>query len=367
MADFSSALYLGLRHPAAALPPWRGLTLGKPAALASPPGAAALATELAALQGCQAATLLPSTLHLFWDLFGMLARGRGGAAMPAALPAACDLALPPYVTLVDGGAYQVARWGAQYGAACGMPMAVFARHDARAAAALARHWHQLGRRPVVLADGYCPGAPAAPPLAAYLDIAAEHGGLLVLDDTQVLGVLGDDGGGSLRGHGLMTGYAGSLQYVLLGASLAKGFGAPLAALSGSHEWVTRFEACSQTRRHCSPPSVAAIAAGLRALRLNRHHGDVLRRRLALRVAQLRSGLHVMGWACSGGQFPVQTLHLPEGLGAVAICAALARERVLAVPQALGGREAISFVVRADHSQQDVAQALDAVRRCLERL
>jgi 8-amino-7-oxononanoate synthase len=306
MADFSSALYLGMRHPSAELRPWRALTLGKPAGL----------------EGSR------------------------------------------YVTLVDGGAYQIARWGAQHGAACGMPMAEFVRHDARAAAELARYWRKRGRRPVLLTDGYCPGAPAAPPLAALLNIALEHGGLLVLDDTQVLGVLGAQGGGSLRGHALLARHTEAERHVLLGASLAKGFGAPLAALSGSREWVARFEASSQTRRHCSPPSVAAIAAGWRALHLNRRDGDWLRRQLARRIAQLRGGMHAMGWASSGGHFPVQTLHLPEGIQAAQICAALARERVLAVPQAAGGQEAISFVLRADHSEQDVAHAVAAVRRCL---
>ena len=51
------------------------MTQGRPAALEEAPGARALAAALAPLQGCQAATLLPSTLHLFWDMFGMLGTG----------------------------------------------------------------------------------------------------------------------------------------------------------------------------------------------------------------------------------------------------------------------------------------------------
>ena len=72
MLDFTSALYLGLQHPSASLPPWDALTLGRPAALMEPPDADAVAGELAGLQGSEAATLLPSTLHLFWDLFRVL-------------------------------------------------------------------------------------------------------------------------------------------------------------------------------------------------------------------------------------------------------------------------------------------------------
>ena len=68
MLDFTSALYLGLRHPSPSLRPWPGLTTGKPAALQPAPGSAAIAGEFAALVGCERATPAASTLHLFWDL-----------------------------------------------------------------------------------------------------------------------------------------------------------------------------------------------------------------------------------------------------------------------------------------------------------
>src|SRR5262245_45621806 len=93
MLDFTSALYLGLRHPSAALAPWQALSAGRPAALAETAGAGAVAAKLARLAGCEAGTLLPSTLHLFWDLF-------------ASLPNHA-------VFYVDSGAYPVARWGVE--------------------------------------------------------------------------------------------------------------------------------------------------------------------------------------------------------------------------------------------------------------
>ena len=72
--DFTSALYLGLEHGAARSVRWDRLTLGKPAALEAPPGAREVEGKLAALTGCGRALLAPSTLHLFWDLFGILAK-----------------------------------------------------------------------------------------------------------------------------------------------------------------------------------------------------------------------------------------------------------------------------------------------------
>jgi 8-amino-7-oxononanoate synthase len=90
--DFTSALYLGLHHPKASLRPWEQLTTGRPAALEEPPGARAVAHKLAALVGCEGAVLVPSTLHLFWDLFGMLAHAR-------------------VIIYMDAGAYPIAGWG----------------------------------------------------------------------------------------------------------------------------------------------------------------------------------------------------------------------------------------------------------------
>ena len=101
--DFTSALYLGLRHPSPSLRPWSGLTTGKPAALEPPPGSAAIAGRFAALVGCERATPVASTLHLFWDLFGLLARDRVRIYM-------------------DEGTYAIARWGVERAAARGVPV-----------------------------------------------------------------------------------------------------------------------------------------------------------------------------------------------------------------------------------------------------
>src|SRR5580693_5658658 len=72
--DFTSALYLGFEHASWSLPGWARLTLGKPAALEEVPGTFRVQRELAALIGCERVLMGSSTLHLFCDLFGMLAR-----------------------------------------------------------------------------------------------------------------------------------------------------------------------------------------------------------------------------------------------------------------------------------------------------
>jgi 8-amino-7-oxononanoate synthase len=346
--DFTSALYLGLRHPTWALRPWSRFTTGVPAALCEPGSAVSMGRELASLMGCEGATLGSSTLHLFWDLF------HGSAGAESAV-------------YMDAGLYPIARWGIERAAARGVPVHTFPHHDADdIRRRLVRE--SPPRRPVIVTDGFCPRCGRPAPLTAYAETARRWGGRLVIDDTQALGVLGrapgprapygHGGGGSLPWNGL----GGS--DVIVVASLAKGFGVPLAVLAGSSAAVSRFEATSDTRVHCSPPSVAALHAAAHALAVNRAHGDALRARLAGLVALFRRTLSAAGLAVSGGLFPVQTLVAVHGREAVRLHRALARRRVLAVLRrdAEGSGPRLTFLLSARHDARDIAAVAQAVAR-----
>ncbi|WP_454624712.1 aminotransferase class I/II-fold pyridoxal phosphate-dependent enzyme [Bradyrhizobium cenepequi] len=336
MLDFTSALYLGLRHPSPSLRPWPGLTTGKPAALQPPPGSAAFAGEFAALVGCERATPVASTLHLFWDLFGLLARDRVRIYM-------------------DEGSYAIARWGVERAAAHGVPVREFPHRDAATLRNLIERDWRAGRRPIVVADGFCPicGGPA--PVAEFLQYVAPHNGYVVLDDTQALGVLGKQGGGSLRWQGVKS------PNVIVGSSLAKGFGAPMAMLAGSAGLIRRFEAESDTRVHCSPPSIAALHAAEQALCINRGHGDRLRRYLVQLVHRFQAGLQAIGLSADGGLFPVQTLR-PAGIAAEVLRERLLRLGIRTIVvrrcREIGAR--VAFLITVLHRRLDIDRAVHAI-------
>ena len=348
MLDFTSALYLGLRHESGSLRPWSQLTAGVPAALATPALSRTVAAGLAALVGAERATLARSTLHAFWDLFGILPGD--------------DTAI-----YVDASAYPIARWGVERAAARGAPVQVFAHHDP------ADLWRWLTanavsrRRPLVVVDGLCPGCGALAPLRDYLQRAREFGGRLVVDDTQALGILGHSpapsdffglgGGGSLRRHGVDG------THVLLVSSLAKGFGVPLAVLAGSTAEVARFEQESATRVHCSPPSLADLHAAERAIEVNRSSGDLLRRRLAQLVRRFRHGLRALGLRASGQSlFPVQSLATPRESDAGVLHRRLQRRgvRALLYKPACRPRAMVGFIITAGHTPAGIDRAVDAV-------
>jgi 8-amino-7-oxononanoate synthase len=348
MLNFTSALYLGLQHSSRSLRAWNRLSAGAPAALHTPAGAATVAAELAMLQGIDAATLATSTLHVFWDLFGMLGGDRKVAIH------------------IDAGAYPVARWGVERAACRGAEVHEFGHHDADGLARSARAAAGRGCRPIVVADGICPACGRTAPLPRYVDVARRHGGHLVIDDTQALGVLGEapgplapyghGGGGAARWHAI----AGPELIVV--SSLAKGFGVPLAALTGTREFVASFEARSQTRVHSSPPSVANLRGAEHALALNRAVGDSLRLRLARRVMHFRARIAELGLRTLGGLFPMQTLSLSPMLDATVLHRRLLDRRVAAVlhrPRSTSP-PLLSLLITARHRFAEIDAAIDAL-------
>jgi 8-amino-7-oxononanoate synthase len=349
--DFASSLYLGIRHPSSTVPAYASLSTGAPAAMRAPAGARSLASELAGLIGCQAATLATSTLHIFLDLFSILAK-RGMAIIGA------------------GEIYPIARWGIERAAAKSAPAVAVSHSDPRSVRRRVSRLARLGSPPILVSDGLSVSRGALAPLSEYLCIARDHGGLLVVDDTQALGVLGEaplpnnpyghGGGGSLRSHGICG------PDIVAVSSLAKGFGVPVAILAGSRSLVQTFEAASETRVHCSPPNSAVIAAGLRALAINRSVGDRLRDRLLRNVLHFRRRLREIGLCADGALFPVQTLRHRSPISHVALNRRLAAQgvRTLLLQPEREAAPRVVFILTARHRLCDIDRAVAAVDRCL---
>lgn len=347
MADFTCALYLGLRHGSATLPEWQQLTTGKPAALAEAAPAHEVAARLAALMGCERALLASSTLHAFVDLFGTLD--------------AADTAV-----YVDAGMYPVARWGIERLAARGVPVRLFPRHDAGTLEWLLRGNAFSPRRPVIVTDGVCPARGRTAPVTDYLAALDRYGGCLIMDDTQGLGILGlsptpcmpygHGGGGTLRWHGVRD------PRVWVVSSLAKAFGVPMAVLAASQHRIECFARRSETRVHCSPPCAVTFLAATQALAINHQKGATLRQRLLTRVQRFRAGLADSGLTPDGGMFPVQTLSAVSSHGIVPLHRALLGRGIHTVLQQLrnGRTPRLSFILTARHRDADIDAAIDVI-------
>jgi 8-amino-7-oxononanoate synthase len=150
--------------------------------------------------------------------------------------------------------------------------------------------------------------------------------------------------------------------VLAISSLAKGFGAPVAVLSGSRAAVEEFKANSETRVHCSPPSVAVIRAAEHALRVSYKQGDRLRLRLASLVMRFRRGAQAGGLEFTGGLFPVQTLAPASKAETVRLYERLLHKGVRTVLRGArhGQDPRLSFVITARHTPEAIDRAVSAL-------
>lgn len=343
--DFSSSLYLGMQHSSGELHGWDSLTTGAPAAFFEPPAAVVLGKSIARLQGMEDGVVATSTLHLFWDWFGGLDSRRD-------------------VVFTDARIYRVGGWGVERAAGKGVQAIKF-RHQC--AASLHRFVRQntgTKQRPIVVSDGWCPFCGKASPLNDYLQIIEPFNGLLVVDDTQALGILGRKPGVALP-YGF--GGGGSFKYLNTGServiaisSLAKAFGVPLAALCGSESQVTAFKLRSETRINSSQPSAAALAAGQNALRWNAANGDCLREALFRKVAFFKDNMAIGGFETAGGFFPVQTITGLDDKQTRRIHAALWKKGIRTVPVLAHGKNPkLCWLLNAHQTYEGIERACRA--------
>ncbi|MBV8987060.1 MAG: aminotransferase class I/II-fold pyridoxal phosphate-dependent enzyme [Solirubrobacterales bacterium] len=346
MIDLTSSLYLGLGHPSGALRPWRSLTLGRPAALATDPIVPWLEARLGQLLGTEATAIGRSTTHLFLDL--------------------STLAAPGAQILLDSAAYPALRWGAERAAGTGRPVRTFARGDLGDLARGLTAGPRSGGGSLILTDGLCCGCGAPAPLRDYVALARRHGANLVIDDTQAVGVLGAGpgvhrpwgrgGGGTARWLGL----AGTSGLIVV-ASLAKAFGAPLATIAGRSAVVDRWKHTSETRVHSSPPASAELAALDRALATNHREGDRLRSMLLFNIGRFRQVLGDARITPLGGLFPIQSLALHTLAAARELDRRLRWAGVLGVVQGgAGGAGRVTFVLTAAHPREVVERAAELI-------
>jgi 8-amino-7-oxononanoate synthase len=309
-----------------------------------------LAAALAELQGLERGVLGQSTFHLFWDFINWLNQGE-------------------VRFFYDAYAYPIGRWSVacQQGRASGLHRVP--HHDPGALAqALATHLCSR-ERPVLILDGYCPVTGQLAPLTELLQVMDAYQGLILIDDTQALGIYGDreadatpygrHGGGSLRYHKIH-----SAQVVVI-SSLAKAFGVPAAVLAGSGEVLDAFNEASLTAVHCSPVSNAHLAALAVAIKKNREQGDLLRRGLYQRVRLFRRLLHDQGGEQIATCHPFQTL--TRCRDAVGCYQRLRRKGIDVVLHHGSDNEAsLSCLIRVNHTPAQIRQLVRLIGESGER-
>lgn len=339
MIDFTSSLYLGMKHSSADLAPWQQLTTGVPSALFDPPQSKGLACQIANMQGLEYGLTAPSTLHLYHDLYSLLSKQAA-------------------VVFIDENIYPISKYGIEKVHLNKIPVYQFRHLDAAHLQELVVAKTVKLRTPVVITDGWCPQCGRPAPLNVYSEILKPFAGKIVIDDTQAFGVFGKRIGKEvygMGGGGILNWLNVNHLNVISIVSLAKAFGVPLAVISGSSEFITSFKNNSQTIAYSSPPSLVHLRAGLHSVHINKEIGDYIRQKLSDNVSLLRSLLKGTGLNVNGGIFPVQSLRFRDADKTTDIFDDLIKQRIRTVltTSHQDNMRYLTFVIRSDHSTRDI--------------
>jgi len=341
--DFTSSLYLGFRHGAGELPPWRQLTIGTPSAVNRWPIADQLEVEISGLCGTERALIGRSTLHLFWDLIG---------------------AFDPkeWEFIADEHSYPLAQWAMSRLCRQNERPRLFRHLDVDDIARRCAEITRRRKRPAIVTDSFCSVCGQTPDLARYSELAENSGGYVLIDDTQTLGLMGKGrqkkypwgfgGGGCIRFHGLEH------RRVVAISSMAKAFGAALGFAAGPAEIISQMKSLGDTRWHCSQPTIVDMEAARNALCRNSTEGNSLRHRLKLLIDHFAKTARAKFIPILESPHPAQAVLLPSPAHAERCRHYLSRKGIDVV-RGRGhlGETRLLFLLTVTHSFNAVSKAL----------
>jgi len=353
MIDFTSSLYLGMKHSSRELTGWDQLTPGVPAALQEPVIGKDVANTIAKMQGLDSGLLAPSTLHLFFDLYGLLSRLK--------------------VTLfIDEEIYPVSLYGVERSIISRKNVFRFHHLDAGNIAVMVNRFLDKSGIPVILTDGWCTRCGKTASIDTYMSIVKPAGGWVIVDDTQAFGILGkrEDAFNTYGkgGGGILKWMNVSGENIITLTSLAKGFGVPVAAICGSQPFIKKFALYSETRVNSSQTNFAVLNAAVNALRQNSKNGDQIRKKLLQNILYLKRNMHRLNIDILGNQFPAQFIRYLTNQKVSDLYYYLLFNKIKTVMVAphLDQMPAMCINITADHTEDDIDQLIKVVWNFLKK-
>jgi glycine C-acetyltransferase len=210
---------------------------------------------------------------------------------------------------------------------------------------------------VIATDGVFPLSGLVANLRDIYTLAAKYNALVVVDDSQGIGVLGDSGGGAHDQLGLTDRI--DLISGTFGAALGGGAGGFVAGRKELVGWLRQ-----KSRSYLSSTALPApsVAAALKSLELVRGEPQ-LREQLAMNVRLFRDALAEHGLWTAEGDHPAVAVLIRHAVAAQRLTDFLYRKGVFAIgfchPVVPEGAARIRAQVTARHSQKELSKAADA--------
>jgi glycine C-acetyltransferase len=236
---------------------------------------------------------------------------------------------------------------------------VFEHKDAEHADALLAESARPGRRQLLITDGVFSMDGDIAPLPALVEVAERHGAVMMVDDAHASGVLGRGGAGTVDHFGLH----GRVDVQV--GTLSKAIGVLGGFIAGPHELIEWLVNRGRPFLFSTSAPPTVVAACIEALDIIRDEPDRLER-LWSNTRSFKAGLHDLGFDTGASETPITPVITGEEEATQAFARRLFEEDVftpaIVYPTVAKGRARIRTIVTADHTDDDLREALEAFER-----
>ena len=236
---------------------------------------------------------------------------------------------------------------------------VFPHKDVAAADALLAETAKPGRRQLLITDGVFSMDGDIAPLPALVEIAERHGAIMMIDDAHASGVLGTGGAGTVDHFGLH----GRVDVQV--GTLSKAIGVLGGFIAGPQHLITWLQNRGRPYLFSTSAPPAVVAACIAALDVIRDEPDRLAR-LWSNTTTFKAGLHDLGFDTGMSETPITPVITGEEERTQTFARRLFEEGVfcpaIVFPTVGRGQARVRTIVTADHTEDDLREALDVFAR-----
>ncbi len=242
---------------------------------------------------------------------------------------------------------------------------VFPHKEVGAADELLSETKGPGRRQLLITDGVFSMDGDIAPLPDLVQVAEKHEAIMMIDDAHASGVLGKGGKGTVSHFGLDP----SRIDVQVG-TLSKAIGVMGGFIAGREhliQWLVNRGRPFLFSTSAPPAVTAACIAALDVMEEEPERID----RVWERTRFFKKGLHDMGFDTGDSETPITPVIAGDEVKAVELSSLLWEEGVftpaIVYPTVAKGRARVRTIVTADHTEEDLSEALDAFERVGKKL
>jgi 8-amino-7-oxononanoate synthase len=238
------------------------------------------------------------------------------------------------------------------------PVFTFRHRDPESLAAELRKNLKPGQRPLVMSDGVFPTFGVIAPVPDYLRVLEPYGGLISLDDSHAVGVLGPNGRGTYEHYGLKS------DRLYFAGTLSKAFGGHGGFIPASKKLIQYIRQNVGVYSGSSPTPTPVAASSAKGIDLVKQHPE-WRDRLRRNTSLAKTGLRKLGFEVNDNPMPIVTWMLKSAEEMKKVQKEL-MDRGIAVAYLRYVGAPSGGVLRATifsaHTEADIQRLLDELKR-----